>query len=84
MASMFPCGDTIGTVPKVLPEKQCGTERVLLERLARPTSQACTRIAWQPPVPGPRPRRAHRKQAQNLVQRRASRAPTRELFTRKN
>ena len=46
MASMVPCGDTIGTVPKVLPEKQCGTERVLPERLARPISKACTRIAW--------------------------------------
>ena len=41
-------GDKISTVPRVLPEKQCGTERVLPERLARPISQACTRIAWQP------------------------------------
>ena len=48
---MVPCGDTIGTVPKVLPEKQCGTERVLPDRPARPISQACTRIAWQPEVP---------------------------------
>ena len=41
-------GDKISTVPRVLPEKQCGTERVLPERLARPISQACTRTAWQP------------------------------------
>ena len=44
-------GDKISTVPRVLPEKQCGTERVLPERPARPISQACTRIAWQPEVP---------------------------------
>ena len=84
MASMVPSGDTIGTVPKVLPEKQCGTERVLPERPARPISQACTRIASQPAVPVLVPWQAHLEQAQNLVQGRASRAPTRELFTRKN
>ena len=32
---------------RILPEKQCGTERVPSERLARPISQACTRVAVQ-------------------------------------
>ena len=35
---------------RILPEKQCGTERVSSERLARPISQACTRIAVQSAV----------------------------------
>ena len=42
--------DKISTVPRVLPEKQCSTVRVPPERLARPISQACTRIAVQPEV----------------------------------
>ena len=40
----------IESVPRVLPEKQGGTERVFPERLARPISQACTRIAVRPAV----------------------------------
>ena len=55
-------GDKISTVPRVLPEKQCGTERVLPERLARPISQACTRIAWQPEASVLVPSRAHLQQ----------------------
>ena len=54
------CGeDRISTVPRVLPEKQGGTERVLPERLASPISQACTSIAVQPAVKVLGPRRAH-------------------------
>ena len=33
---------------RILPQKQCGIERVLPDGLARPISQACTRIAVQP------------------------------------
>ena len=83
MTSMVPCGDTVGTVPKVLPEKQCGTERVMPERLARPISQACTRIAWQPAVPVLVSSRAHLQQMlKNLVQA-GPRAPAHEVLTRK-
>ena len=66
-------GDRISTVPRVLPEKQGGTERVLPERLARPISQACTSIAVQPAVKVLGPRRAPLQQMlQNF---RASRTP---------
>ena len=62
----FTCcrGDRISTVPSVLPEKQCGTGRVLPERLARPIFQACTRIAWQPEASVLVPSRAPRTNAQ--------------------
>ena len=65
-------GDRISTVPRVLPEKQGGTERVLPERLARPIPQACTSIAVQPAVKVLVPRRAPRIKLKNF---RASRTP---------
>ena len=83
MASMVPCGDTIGTVPKVLPEKQCGTERVLPERLARPIYQACTRIAWQPAVAVLVSWRAPRTMLKKCRAHRGPREPAHEILTRK-
>ena len=54
---------------RVLPEKQCGTGRVPPERLARPISQACTRIAVQPEVQVLVSWRAHLQSVlKNLVQ----------------
>ena len=44
---------------RILPEKQCGTERVPSERLARPIHQACTRIPVQPAVQVLASSRAH-------------------------
>ena len=67
----------------ILPEKQCGTERVPSERLARPISQACTRIAVQPAVQVLASSRAPLQQMlKNLVQA-GPRAPAHEVLTRK-
>ena len=62
----------------ILPEKQCGTERVPSERLARRTSQACTRIAGQPEasvlVPGESiPNGAEKSRAETVPLRAGSR-----------
>ena len=69
---------------RIPPEKQCGTERVPSERLARPISQACTRIAVQPAVQVLASSRAPLQQMlKNLVQA-GPRAPAHEVLTRKN
>ena len=61
-----------------MPENQCGTERVLPERLARPNSQACTRIAGQPEVPVLVPWRAHLQRcSNNLMAKQGPRAQAR-------
>ena len=68
----------------ILLEKQCGAERVPSERLARPISQACTRIAVQPAVQVLASSRAPLQQMlKNLVQA-GPRAPAHEVLTRKN
>ena len=60
---------------RILPEKQCGSERVPPERLARPISQACTRIVGSGPgarvlaIPSPTDAKKFR----------ASRIPARQL-----
>ena len=59
---------------RILPEKQCDTERVPPERLARSISQACTRIACDPgarvlTIPSPT----------DAQKSRASRIPARQL-----
>ena len=70
---------TQGTAGKA----ECDTRRVPPEHLARPISQACTGIAWQPEASVLVLSRAPRTMLKNVVQRRTSRAPTRELPRKK-
>ena len=69
---------------RVLPEKQCGTERVPPERLARPIFQACTRIAVQPAVQVLVSLRVHLEQCSESRAERDPRESAREILARKH
>ena len=50
MERLVPCGDTIGTVPRVLPEKQSVIPGGCHQNIWRDQFQACTGIVVQPAV----------------------------------